>query len=142
MLVSQICWLTNELILAQTVWFVATHFMSSHFINDMKSANCFDILINISNYIYFYFIFSYLLGLLAKIKCSISSSQPDLWDCKQLAYNWRLGNFMKPYCHEDQFCLQLLILLLGQNVTSVLQYLWVLRVSIYIYIGTPVDLKP
>ena len=28
--------------------------------------------------LYYYIIFSYLLGLLAKIKCSISSSQPDL----------------------------------------------------------------
>ena len=51
------------------------------------------------------FVFSYLLGLLAKIKCSISSSQPDLWDCKQLAYNWRLGNFMKPYCHKFHYSL-------------------------------------
>ena len=30
-----------------------------------------------------FFFPSYLLGLLAKIKCSICSSQPDIWDCSQ-----------------------------------------------------------
>ena len=64
------------------------------------------------------FVFSYLLGLLAKIKCSISSSQPDLWDCKQLAYNWRLGNFMKPYCLKFRYSL------LAISVSFLLAGMW------------------
>ena len=39
---------------------------------------------------------SYLLGLLAKIKCSISSSQPDLWDLEYISSIIWLGTFMKP----------------------------------------------
>ena len=75
-----------------------------------------------------FFDFSYLLGLLAKIKCSISSSQPDLWDCKQHAYDWRLGNFMKPYCHYFSVACNRF----DGNVTSVLQYVWELQVSVYV----------
>ena len=40
---------------------------------------------------------SYLLGLLAKIKCSISSSQPDLWDLGYLSQTEWLGRFLKPF---------------------------------------------
>ena len=39
---------------------------------------------------------SYLLGLLAKIKCSISSSQPDLWDLGYFPKHYWLGRFLKP----------------------------------------------
>ena len=39
----------------------------------------------------------YLLGLLAKIKCSISSSQPDLWDLEYISSIIWLGTFMKPH---------------------------------------------
>ena len=90
--------------------------------------------INSFNTLHYYLFFSYLLGLLAKIKCSISSSQPDLWDCKQLAYNWRLGNFMKPYCHKFHYFIACndWFFIIGKNVTSVLQYLWELQVA-YIF---------
>ena len=70
---------------------------------------------NAFGFLFFFFFFSYLLGLLAKIKCSISSSQPDLWDCKQFAYNCRLGIFMKPHCLVSHYhCLQLVDSLIWQ----------------------------
>ena len=47
--------------------------------------------------LYVLFFSSYLLGLLAKIKCSISSSQPDLWDLEYISSIIWLGTFVKPH---------------------------------------------
>ena len=48
------------------------------------------------NLLLYLLVSSYLLGLLAKIKCSISSSQPDLWDLGYLSQTKWLGRFLKP----------------------------------------------
>ena len=51
---------------------------------------------------------SYLLGLLAKIKCSISSSQPDLWDLEYISSIIWLGTIYEAIWSQlvvdDPFC--------------------------------------
>ena len=86
----------------------------------------------------FFLFSSYLLGLLAKIKCSISSSQPDLWDLEYFSSRMirkisETGLVVRGYL---LFC----FIAIGNvfacvhasntiNVTSVLQYFWELRAT-------------
>ena len=81
---------------------------------------------------------SYLLGLLAKIKCSISSSQPDLWDWKyilpskiRMIYEARISLIwfgLVVYCQSCRDACIVAISLYGYQVISVLQYIRALPV--------------
>ena len=61
------------------------------------------------------FCFSYLLGLLAKIKCSISSSQPDLWDSKQPAYYRRFRKIYETILPIKNKCVKFHCFILVMN---------------------------
>ena len=81
---------------------------------------------------------SYLLGLLAKIKCSISSSQPDLWDWKyilpskiRMIYESGVSLIwfgLVVYCQSCRDACIVAISLYGYQVISVLQYIRALPV--------------